>query len=117
MTIPGHTAQRNHDRSDETSRAAYRMPVTVAMYVSLALCDYPAAHLDWERKSSGRIPRNVYSGSADWPKGIVNLPRHPSKVYSSWVNGNEWFYFKATAQDANELLTLFSRRECEIMRS
>jgi len=44
-----------------------------------------------------------------WPKGIVDVPRHPSRVYSIWINGNENFYFKATPDDVNELVTLFSR--------
>ena len=44
-----------------------------------------------------------------WPKGIVEVLRHPSRVYSDWVNGNENFYFKATAAEINELLDLFSK--------
>lgn len=45
----------------------------------------------------------------EWPEGIVALPRHPSRVYSNWVNGNENFYFRATPGQAAELLTLFSQ--------
>ena len=45
----------------------------------------------------------------DWPKGIVEIPRHPSRVYSIWVNGNENFYFKADPSQINELLVLFSK--------
>jgi hypothetical protein len=45
----------------------------------------------------------------DWPKGIVTVPRHPSRVYSLWVNGNENFYFKADQVQVNELLALFSK--------
>jgi hypothetical protein len=44
-----------------------------------------------------------------WPVGIEAVPRHPSRVYSIWVNGNENFYFQATPADVNELVTLFSR--------
>ena len=29
-----------------------------------------------------------------WPVGIVELPRHESRVYSFWVNGNENFCSK-----------------------
>jgi hypothetical protein len=45
----------------------------------------------------------------EWPKGIVNLPRHPSRIYSIWVNGNENFYFQAGPAPVNELLALFSK--------
>ncbi len=45
----------------------------------------------------------------DWPKEIVEIPRHESRVYSIWVNGNENFYFKATAEQINELISLFSK--------
>jgi hypothetical protein len=45
----------------------------------------------------------------DWPKRIENVPRHGSRVYSIWVNGNENFYFHADLAQANELLALFSK--------
>jgi hypothetical protein len=45
----------------------------------------------------------------DWPKGIVELARHPSRVYSIWVNGNEQFYFKAGPDEIKELVEFFSR--------
>ncbi len=44
----------------------------------------------------------------EWPKGIESLPRHPSRVYSLWVNGNESFHFKAGPAQVKELLALLS---------
>ncbi len=44
-----------------------------------------------------------------WPKGIVDIPRHPSRTYSIWVNGNENFYFQATPADVNDLVALFAK--------
>lgn len=44
-----------------------------------------------------------------WTPGIVELPRHPARVYSRWVNGGEDFYFEATPQQVNELIALFSQ--------
>ena len=44
-----------------------------------------------------------------WHKGIVELLQHPSRVYSIWVNGNENFYFKASPDEINELIALFSK--------
>ena len=45
----------------------------------------------------------------DWSKGIVEVLRHRSRVYSRWVNGNDNFYFNATPNEINELLVLFSK--------
>ena len=44
-----------------------------------------------------------------WAKGLVEMVRHPSRVYSIWVNGNENFYFQATPEEINELLDLFGK--------
>ncbi|MCK5000924.1 MAG: hypothetical protein KAS23_15385 [Anaerohalosphaera sp.] len=44
-----------------------------------------------------------------WQKGIVAVPKHPSRVYSMWCNGGENFYFKADPNQINELIDLFSR--------
>ncbi len=35
--------------------------------------------------------------------------RHPSRVYSVWVNGNEDYYFNATPDQINEILDLYSK--------
>ncbi len=45
----------------------------------------------------------------DWPVGIIEVPRHGSRVYSVWVNGDERFYFKAHPSGINELIGLFSK--------
>ena len=45
----------------------------------------------------------------DWPKGIVEVLRLDSRVYSVWVNGNENFYFDAGPEEINELIELFSK--------
>jgi hypothetical protein len=45
----------------------------------------------------------------DWPKGIVELAKHSSRVYSIWVNGNEHFYFQAAPAEINGLMALFAK--------
>ena len=66
--------------------------------------------------SYGRATEQIGPDSArptfaqpSWPKGIVGIPRHMSRVYSIWVNGNESFYFKCTVDEINELLALFAK--------
>ena len=51
----------------------------------------------------------------DWPKGILEVPRHQSRVYSIWVNGNENFYFNASPNQINEQLLLFSSQELQLL--
>jgi hypothetical protein len=43
-----------------------------------------------------------------WPAGMVEIPRHDSRVYSLWCNGNEDFYFKASPEQIGELIKLYS---------
>lgn len=46
---------------------------------------------------------------SDWAHGIVEVPRHPSRVYSLWVNGNDNFYFAAKPEEITDLITKFSK--------
>jgi hypothetical protein len=43
-----------------------------------------------------------------WHKGIVELIRHSSRVYLMDATGNETIYFKASPDEINELIHLFS---------
>ena len=45
----------------------------------------------------------------DSPSGMVDLLRHPSRVYSFWVNGNETFYYNATPKQIEELVAMYSK--------
>jgi hypothetical protein len=49
----------------------------------------------------------------DWPRGLVDLARLQTRVYSRWVNGDERFFFQADIQGVNEILSLFSRVRIE----
>ena len=44
-----------------------------------------------------------------WPVGIVEIPRHMSRVYSTYGLGSENFYFKCTVDEINELLAIFAK--------
>jgi hypothetical protein len=57
----------------------------------------------------GPVTTHPVVSQPDWPKGIVGIPRHISRVYSIWVNGNENFYFKCTVEEINELLAIFAK--------
>jgi hypothetical protein len=47
--------------------------------------------------------------SPEWPKGVEDVLRHPSRVYWCDVNGNEAAYYDGGVEAVNELLELYSR--------
>jgi len=53
-------------------------------------------------------PNRSAVAEPEWPKNIVEVVRHPSRVYSRWVNGGEGFYFHATPAEINQLVALFA---------
>jgi hypothetical protein len=55
----------------------------------------------------GPVGKNI-SRSSDWPKGVEDMLRDPSRVYSQWVNGNEAVYFDGNVDAINRLLDLYS---------
>ncbi len=48
----------------------------------------------------------------DWP-GIMPLVNHPSRVYHTWVNGNEHFYYEGNTAALNDALRKFSASKAE----
>ena len=44
--------------------------------------------------------------TAEWPKGVEDVLRHPSRVYWNWVNGNEHAYYDGDLEKINQLLDL-----------
>ena len=43
----------------------------------------------------------------EWPK-LMPVINNPSRVYHTWVNGDERFYYQASVEQVNQLLTDFS---------
>ena len=57
----------------------------------------------------GPVTSHPVVAQPGWPRGIVGIPAHLSRVYSIDVNGNENFYFKCTVDEINELLAIFAK--------
>lgn len=49
----------------------------------------------------------------DWP-GIMPLVNHPSRVYHSWVNGNEHFFYQGDIAALNDALRKFAASKSEV---
>lgn len=50
---------------------------------------------------------------ADWP-GIMPTINHESRVYSSWVNGNEYFCYRGDEAALHEVLARFAQSESPV---
>jgi len=83
-----------------------KMMVILLWYMLLGKCNQ-CSGMATEQIGPDSIHPTV--SQQDWPKGIVGIPRHPSRVYSIWVNGNENFYFKCKVDEINKLLGLFAK--------
>jgi len=58
----------------------------------------------------GPVTAHPVVARQEWPKGIVGIPRHMSRVYSTQGGfGNEDFYFKCKVDEVNELLAIFAK--------
>ena len=80
--------------------------VVVLAMLSSARCSYGMGTEQVGPDSDQRHPTIAQPG---WPAGTVELLRQESRVYSSWVNGNEHFYFNASPDEINKLIGLFSK--------
>ena len=57
----------------------------------------------------GNKPLNAHNYT-DWPK-IMPVANHTSRVYHTWVNGDERFYYKCDAKQLNDLLENFGKTD------
>jgi hypothetical protein len=69
-----------------------------------AVCAGPALGLGEEE--FGNKPLNE-ANFKDWP-GIMPVVNHSSRIYRTWVNGNEHFYYKSDVAGLNDALEKFS---------
>lgn len=45
----------------------------------------------------------------EWPEGLLTVANDPSRVYRSWVNGNENFYYSGDGKALNAFLAAYAR--------
>lgn len=105
----------HHQQAPKEFRLS-RLVFILGMVGILTLC--ASAHGMATERIGPDSPSRLTIVQRGWFKGIVEPLRHPSRVYSIWVNGSENFYFQATPAGINELIALFSRarlRDHEIL--
>ena len=82
----------------------------VGLVVTIILAGSPASYgLATSEVGPDSVRGHPTTEQTDWPKGIVDLARLESRVFSYWINGNENFYFDADAAGIAELIQLFSK--------
>jgi RNA polymerase sigma factor (sigma-70 family) len=59
--------------------------------------------VDTEEFGEDRVTRRL-----DWADGMVNVANLDRRVYSRWVNGQESFFYRASAQAVNDALRKFA---------
>jgi len=65
--------------------------------------------LAFSELSFGLRIENSMGVKPDWPKGIIEVVRHPSRVYSLDISGKEDFYYQSKLDEINELMRLFAK--------
>ncbi len=80
------------------------------VFLALALC-LPSQAWAMAEERFGNAPLNELN-YRDWA-GIMPLVNHPSRVYFTWVNGNEHLYYRGDLAALNDALGKFAAREAK----
>jgi hypothetical protein len=92
------------------SKAGSKMKKHVAIIAAVGILGLCRSSCGLTTEHIGPDTRHPTVARQDWPAGIVEIPRHISRVYSTQGGfGNENFYFKATVGQINELLAIFAK--------
>jgi hypothetical protein len=72
--------------------------------IAFILIEITAHALVFEGSGNKPVSKKDYN---QW-EGIMPLVNDTSRVYSRWVNGNEWFYYRGNTSTLNKFLEKFS---------
>jgi hypothetical protein len=79
----------------------------------LSLCVFPQFAFGLGTESFGNAP---IEPSPDWPSGIEALIQSAPRVYSSWVNGYDRFYYRGDRDAFTQFLNRFAKIELPVHR-
>ena len=86
--------------------------LVLCLVVLTLACCLPSQAWALGEEHFGNAPLNELNYS-DW-EGIIPLVNHPSRVYHTWVNGNEHFYYRGDLAALNDTLRAFAAREAKL---
>lgn len=93
-------------------RARSRFPgASVAVVVAALTSGYGSTALGLGNETFGNAPK---AEQPDWAPGVLAVVNLESRVYSNWVNGNENFFYRGTAEALNEALKKFAAVQAEV---
>ena len=84
---------------------------TCLIFAVLALC-LPGKAWALATEHVGNAPLNELNYN-EW-KGIVPLVNHSSRVYQTWCNGNEQFYYRGDTATLNDALKKFAAAKADV---
>lgn len=84
---------------------------SAVVFLWLTCCVSPDA-MAWGEEHFGNSPLSEAHYRA-W-KGVMPLVNDKSRVYHTWVNGNEHFYYRGDATTLNAALRVFAATESEV---
>jgi len=84
----------------------YILPIIILMTLCTAQITYSLSFEQIGSNSTHPYPMGIQPGMT---KGIYDIINLESRVYSIDTNGNTNYYFKATIEEINKIITLFSK--------
>jgi len=92
-------------------REAVERTATFFLVVALAAAWRGPAALAWGTEEFGNKP---VGAQPQWPTGLLDVINDAHRVYSSWVNGNENFYFSGDTRALNAAMEAFAKVEIDV---
>jgi hypothetical protein len=83
-----------------------------ATLIALTLAVCSSAALAMGEETFGNAPLSA-ANYKDWP-GILPVINHTSRVYHTWVNDNEHFYYRGDTATLNDTLEKFAEAKSEV---
>lgn len=80
--------------------------------VAILMCATTRQAHGWAQQHVGNEPLNE-NNYQQW-KSIMPVINHESRVYHSWVNGNEHFYYRGGTKELNDILQKFAALDVDV---
>lgn len=89
------------------------MKIFAGITLLTLLLTLPSTALALATESFGNAPAVNQPG---WAQGVIDVVNLKSRVYSVWVNGNEYFFYRGDAQALNEAMIKFGTVRADVHR-
>ena len=87
---------------------------TFLLLILAATAGLPAVAFGFATEDKGNAPF-LEANYGEWKgTGIMPVANHESRVYHTWVNGNEHFYYRGDTKALNDALRKFAASEADV---